>query len=77
MKSVGIVGIENSHATEIVRFLNAGAADVPVRVGALVAGESDRTRELAELGSIERIVDDAAALLGSVDALIVTARDGA
>lgn len=77
MKSVGIVGIENSHATEIVRFLNADAAEVPVRITALVAGEPERTRELADLGGIERVVDDAAALLGTVDALIVTARDGA
>ncbi|WP_101847745.1 Gfo/Idh/MocA family oxidoreductase [Zhihengliuella sp. ISTPL4] len=77
MKSVGIVGIENSHATEIVRFLNADAAEVPVRITALVAGEPERTRELADLGGIERVVDDAAALRGTVDALIVTARDGA
>lgn len=77
MKSVGIVGIENSHATEIVRFLNAEAADVPVRITALVAGEPERTRELAALGGIDRVVDEAAALLGTVDALIVTARDGA
>lgn len=77
MKSVGIVGIENSHATEIVRFLNADATGVPVRITALVAGEPERTRELAALGGIERVVDEAGALLGTVDALIVTARDGA
>lgn len=51
MKSVGIVGIENSHATEIVRFLNVEAPDVPVRITALVAGEPERTRELAALGA--------------------------
>lgn len=77
MKSVGIVGIENSHATEIVRFLNTGVADVPLRITTVVAGEPERTRELVELGGIDRVVDEVAALRDAVDALIVTARDGA
>ena len=77
-KNVAIVGIENSHAEEIIRYLNVEQpADVPVRVVALVAGDEDRTRELAELGGIERIVAESADLLGTVDALIVTSRDGA
>ncbi|MCK2035250.1 Gfo/Idh/MocA family oxidoreductase [Microbacterium sp. SSW1-49] len=77
-KNVAIVGIENSHAEEIIRYLNVERpADVPVRVVALVAGDDARTRELAELGGIERIVDESADLLGSIDALIVTSRDGA
>ncbi|QNA91394.1 MULTISPECIES: Gfo/Idh/MocA family oxidoreductase [unclassified Microbacterium] len=77
-KNVAIVGIENSHAEEIIRYLNVERpAGVPVRVVALVAGEPDRTRELAELGGIERIVAESSDLLGSVDALIVTSRDGA
>ncbi|WP_226533562.1 Gfo/Idh/MocA family protein [Microbacterium paraoxydans] len=77
-KNVAIVGIENSHAEEIIRYLNVEQpSDVPVRVVALVAGEDERTRELARLGGIERIAADSSELLGSVDALIVTSRDGA
>ena len=77
-KNVAIVGIENSHAEEIIRYLNVERpADVPVRVVALVAGEEDRTRELAELGGIELIVAESADLRGKIDALIVTSRDGA
>lgn len=77
-KNVAIVGIENSHATEIVRHLNGEeAVDLPVRVSALVAGEVERTRELAELGAITRIAPEASELNGAVDALIVTSRDGA
>ncbi|WP_166999436.1 Gfo/Idh/MocA family oxidoreductase [Paramicrobacterium fandaimingii] len=78
MKRVGIVGIENSHAEEIVRYLNVEQPEhVPVRVAALVAGEVDQTRELAQLGAIEMVVTSSADLLGKVDALIVTSRDGA
>ncbi|WP_136035865.1 Gfo/Idh/MocA family oxidoreductase [Microbacterium sp. K35] len=77
-KNVAIVGIENTHATEIVRHLNGeDAADLPVRVSALVAGEVERTRELAELGAITRIAPEVSELNGAVDALIVTSRDGA
>lgn len=77
-KNVAIVGIENSHAEEIIRYLNVEQpADVAVRVVALVAGEDERTRELAELGGIEQIVAESADLLGKIDALIVTSRDGA
>ena len=77
-KRVAIVGVENSHAEEIIRYLNVEQPpDVPVRVVALVEGDDERTRALAELGGIERIVADAADLLGGIDALIVTSRDGA
>lgn len=77
-KRVGIVGIENSHAEEIIRYLNVEQpARVPVRIVALVKGEEERTKELSELGAIETVVADSTELLGQVDALIVTSRDGA
>lgn len=77
-KRVGIVGIENSHAEEIIRYLNVERpAHLPVRVVALVKGEEERTKGLSELGAIETVVADSTELLGQVDALIVTSRDGA
>lgn len=77
-RRIGIVGIENSHAHEIIRYLNVvQPADMPLRVTALVAGTPERTRELAELGAVDTIVTSAADLIGQIDALIVTSRDGA
>ena len=77
-KRIGIVGIENSHAHEIIRYLNiVQPADLSMRVTALVAGTPERTRELAELGGIDTIASSCQELLGKVDALIVTSRDGA
>jgi predicted dehydrogenase len=73
---IGIVGIENSHVDGIVRALNVdGVANA--RVTALVAGDADRTAQVAEAGGIDRIVPASVDLLGEVDAVIVTTRDGA
>ena len=47
-KRVGIVGIENSHAEEIIRYLNVAQPEhVPVRIVALVSGgmSAQRTGE--------------------------------
>lgn len=74
---VGLIGIENSHAAEIVRYLNVERADKSVRVSAIVRGDDERTAQLAELGGIDMVVDRPAGLLGEVDAVIDTSRDGA
>ena len=64
-KRVGIVGIENSHAEEIIRYLNVAQPEhVPVRIVALVSGEDERTDELARLGDIKTVVSDAHELMG-------------
>lgn len=78
MFCVAIAGIENSHALEIIQYLNVDRpAGIPVRVTALVTGELNRTAELAKLGGIDTVVDSAAELQDRIDALIVTSRDGA
>jgi hypothetical protein len=75
---IGIVGIESTHVDGILRYLNrSGPANVRLRAAAIVAGEPERTREVAALGGIRTIVDDPADLVGLVDAVIVTTRDGA
>jgi predicted dehydrogenase len=77
-RRVGLVGIENSHAEDIVRYLNAQPHELSAaRVSAIVAGEPDRTAKLTQLGAIETVVQKSQDLLSSVDALIVTSRDGA
>ncbi|SJN21547.1 putative dehydrogenase [Microbacterium esteraromaticum] len=76
--NVGLVGIENSHAEEIIHYLNVehvGARGA--RISAIVGDGSDRADQLSRLGGIETIAETSADLLGTVDALIVTSRDGA
>ena len=77
-RRVGLVGIENSHAEDIVRYLNGQPRELAAaRVSAIVAGEPDRTEMLTRLGAIETVVPNSQDLLSAVDALIVTSRDGA
>jgi predicted dehydrogenase len=78
LRRVGLVGIENSHAEDIIRYLNGRPTEISAaRVSAIVAGEPDRTEKLAGLGAIDTVVHDSQELLTRVDALIVTSRDGA
>lgn len=72
---IGIVGTENSHVDHLVTHLNVERR-YPVRVTALAGGDSERNRQLADAGAIERLVDDVADLLPLADALIVTDRHG-
>jgi predicted dehydrogenase len=73
---IALVGTENSHADHIVQHLNVDRLSETARVVALV-GDDERTRKLAAAGGIEQIVPTTTELLGSVDALIITNRDGA
>lgn len=73
---LGLVGTENSHAQGIVEYLNQEGAQPGARVVALAGGPTRRNQDLATLGAIERIVEDPEELLGSIDALVVTTRDG-
>jgi predicted dehydrogenase len=73
---IGLVGTENSHATEIVRYLNDPAEDTPARVVALAGGMTEQNARIADLGSIGTVVENAAELVDAVDAMIITNRDG-
>lgn len=73
---IAIVGVENSHATHIIEYLNVTTGRSRAEVVALIGAEDDRLAELQRLGGIERRVDDASSLIGTVDALIATNRDG-
>ncbi|TDW24541.1 Gfo/Idh/MocA family protein [Kribbella kalugense] len=72
---IALVGTENSHADHIVRLLNVDRIS-DARVVALV-GDDEKTHKLAATGGITQVVPSSAELIGSVDALIVTNRDGA
>lgn len=75
-RSIAIVGTENSHVDGIIDHLNVHPSSDAVRVVALVGDKSDRNRTLAARGGIPTIAPTSAELLGMVDALIVTNRDG-
>ena len=74
---IALVGTENSHADHIVEHLNVDPVADTARIVALVGADDERNRKLAATGGITQIVPTSAELLGSVDALIVTNRDGA
>ncbi|GAA1561204.1 hypothetical protein GCM10009804_17570 [Kribbella hippodromi] len=74
---VALVGTENSHADEIIRHLNVEEVADTARIVTLVGADDERNRALAAAGGITEIVPTSAELIGSVDALIATNRDGA
>jgi predicted dehydrogenase len=77
---IALVGIENSHATHIIEYLNVTTRRRRAEVVALIGPDDDHMAELLELGGISQRVDDLrqaqASMIGSVDALIATNRDG-
>lgn len=72
---IGLVGLDSTHADHIVNDFNVDRAFASARVTAL-CGDTDRAQELARAGAVSLVVDDPAALLGHVDAVIVADRDG-
>lgn len=75
---VGIIGTENSHVDHCLTYLNVEQRrGSDTRVVALAGGDSERNRKLQAMGGVDEIVDDATELLGLVDTVIVTDRDGA
>lgn len=74
---VALVGTENSHADHIVEHLNVDPVADTARIVALVGPDDERNRKLAATGGITQVVPTSVELIGSVDALIATNRDGA
>ncbi|MGW7680477.1 Gfo/Idh/MocA family protein [Kribbella sp. NPDC054772] len=74
---VALVGTENSHADHIIDHLNVDPIADTARIVALVGADDERNRKLAAAGGITKLAPTSAELIGSVDALIVTNRDGA
>src|SRR5690606_32360986 len=75
---VGIIGTENSHVDHCVTYLNVEQRQgADTKVVALAGGDTERNRKLKEMGNIDELVDEPADLLGRVDTVIVTDRDGA
>ena len=73
---IGIVGTENSHVDQIIDYLNVSHPAAGARVVALAGGDTERNLQLSAVGGIRAVVDSVTDLIGSIDALIVTNRDG-
>jgi predicted dehydrogenase len=77
MARIGFIGTENSHTDHFIRYLNTERRHPGSSAVALCGGRSERNLALADAGGIELVVDEPADLVGRVDAVIVSTRDGA
>jgi len=78
MVRVGIVGSDNSHAEAFSKLCNV-PQDLTVadaKVVAIFGVDPARTKEVATLGNVPRIVDRPEEMIGSVDAVLVVFRHG-
>ncbi len=78
---IGIIGAENSHADSFAKRINmpdeAGNFCYPdCRITMVTGHYPDANKALAEKFSIDRVVDAPEEMLGNVDAVVITARDG-
>lgn len=76
VRRIGVIGTENSHADQFVRFLNIEERHPGNRVAALVGGRTERNEALCGTGGVDLVVEDPSDLIGHVDAVIVCSRDG-
>ncbi len=81
MYRIGILGCENSHATRFVEIFNgvkklAGVDYPDMRVVGCYSRYAEVGDKLALLGDLECVAEKPEDLLGKVDAIMVTARDG-
>ena len=81
MYRVGILGAENSHATRFVEIFNGArkftGVDYPdIRIVGCYSRYADVCEKLWKLGDLDFIAESPEDMLGKVDAVMVTARDG-
>ncbi len=75
---VGILGAENSHASAFSGIFNGEDSKYPyIKVVGIGGNYPEENKKVAEKYGIELIAEKPEDLLGKVDALMVTARDGA
>jgi len=81
MFRIGILGTENSHAMAFAQILNGLHPDLTAQYDdfqVVAVGGADRnaSRNVAEKCGVNTIVDQPEEMLGLVDAVMITARDG-
>ncbi|HML45996.1 MAG TPA: Gfo/Idh/MocA family oxidoreductase [Clostridia bacterium] len=80
MFRIGIIGAENSHAMAFSKLFNGIEGGNPFpdcRVVAIMGEEAEPTRKTAETCGIEFLPERPEEMLGKVDAMMVTSRNGA
>lgn len=77
MYKIGIMGSENSHAMAFAEIFNLHKDAYPdLQVVAVGGIDPEESRKVKEKCGVELIVTDPEEMLGKVDAVMVTARDG-
>ncbi len=82
MYKIGIIGSDNTHALGVAKLCNIpdenGNYKYDARVTAIYGRGDDpaHTKEVAEAGHIEKIIDDPKELFGTVDAVMTVCRSG-
>lgn len=77
MTRIGVVGTESSHVDQFVRLLNVEHRYGDARIVALAGGDTARNRGLAAAGGgLPQVVEGPGDLVGAVDAVLVSTRDG-
>lgn len=75
MKSLGIIGSDNSHSSSIAKVCNLGKK-VPLRVTHIWGESEESAKKAAAAGSIPHIEKDWRSLEGKVDAVMIDHRHG-
>lgn len=76
MTRIGIVGSDNSHAVAYSKLANVMQIAGTSRVVAISGLDPGRTREVAEIGQIPKVVDTPSDMANEVDAVLVVHRHG-
>lgn len=76
MTRIGIIGSENSHALAFSQIINTTQAHPDMRVVGIYGEDAEASRNVYETCGLEFIARDATEMLGRIDAVMVTSRDG-
>lgn len=82
MYRIGIIGSDNSHAEMFAKLVNlpdikTGDLRFPdMRISHIFGLDAERTKQVADSGMIDTIVDTPAEMMGKVDAVMVVFRHG-
>lgn len=76
MIRVGVIGSENSHAMAFSRIFNQSGKYEDMRVVAVYGEEREASEVIQKECGVELLCDHPEEMLGRVDALMVTSRDG-
>lgn len=77
MVRVGIIGSENSHAMAFSQIMNKSSQYPDLCVVAIYGEDAEASRKVQEACEVPLLAQSAQAMLGQVDAVMVTSRDGA